>query len=118
MGEIVNNTSRPTLCLYLEEPFFVRGDGKIRPVPSPHGRLATVICYDMDDPRLLRRAGQEKVDLMFAPTGDWQKIKDIHARVARVRAVEDGFSLLRPANHGLSQPSTIIGEPWHRWTTS
>jgi apolipoprotein N-acyltransferase len=101
-GEIVQQYFKTHLVPVLEEPFFVQGDGKIRPVPSPYGRLATVICYDMDDPRLLRRAGQAKVDLMFAPTGDWQEIKSIHARVARVRAVEEGFSLLRPANHGLS----------------
>jgi len=101
-GEIVQQYFKTHLVPVLEEPFFVQGDGNIRPVPSPYGRLATVICYDMDDPRLLRRAGQAKVDLMFAPTGDWQEIKSIHARVARVRAVEEGFSLLRPANHGLS----------------
>jgi len=101
-GEIVQQYFKTHLVPVLEQPFFVQGDGKIRPVPSPYGRLATVICYDMDDPRLLRRAGQAKVDLMFAPTGDWQEIENIHARMARVRAVEDGFSLLRPANHGLS----------------
>jgi apolipoprotein N-acyltransferase len=101
-GEIVQQYFKTHLVPVVEEPFTVPGSGMATAVVSPYGKLGIVICYDMDDPRLLRSAGKAHVDLLFAPSGDWQQIANIHARMAITRAVEEGFSLVRPANHGFT----------------
>jgi apolipoprotein N-acyltransferase len=43
-----------------------------------------------------------KSDLLIAPSNDWPEIKKTHAKMARLRAIENGISLLRPASSGLS----------------
>ncbi len=86
----------------VEEPWAVPGSKTVAAAATPFGRLGGVICYDLDSPRYLRDAGRQRIDVLLAPSGDWPAIKDVHARMAVMRAVEQGFSLVRPANHGLS----------------
>ena len=45
----------------------LRGDGRIKYIDTPYGRLAVAICFDMDFPGLIRQAGMAGVDLLFAP---------------------------------------------------
>lgn len=80
----------------------VPGDGEVPVVASGSGRIATSICYDADFPPLMRKAGKKEADLMILPSGDWREISPMHSNVARVRAIENGFSLLRPASGGVS----------------
>lgn len=79
-----------------------RGDGSIRVSDTPYGRLGGVICFDMDFPILIRQAGKVRTDILFAPYLDWEAIKLTHARMAVFRAIENGFSLVRPTSNGLS----------------
>ncbi len=46
---------------------------------------------------------------MFVPSGDWEAITPLHAKMAVFRAVEQGVPLLRPANHGLSVATDYQG---------
>jgi apolipoprotein N-acyltransferase len=78
------------------------GDGNVPVAESPHGRLATVICYDADFPELMRKAGLQGADLVMVPSNDWYTFKDLHAQKAVFRAVENGYSLVRPSAHGVS----------------
>ncbi len=78
------------------------GDGRIPVIETPFGRLATAICYDMDFPALLRQAGRRKADVVLVPAWDWRAIDPLHARMAAVRAVENGFSMVRSTAEGLS----------------
>ncbi len=80
----------------------VRGDGNIPVIETPYGKVAAVICFDMDIPGLIRRAGREEVDLMLAPSADWPEITPLHTHMAAFRAVENGFSMVRAAAGGLS----------------
>lgn len=93
----------------VEAPYAVPGDGQIPVLDTPYGRLSAVICYDMDDQALMRQAGQLGVDILFAPSGDWREIDPIHTHMAAFRAVEQGFVLVRPANHGLSAAIDPLG---------
>jgi len=77
---------------------------------TPYGRLSAVICHDLDFPDLIRQAGQQNVDLLFGPSADWAAIKTIHARMAVTRAVENGFTLVRPTYAGLS----VVADPYGR----
>lgn len=76
---------------------------KIIPVfDSPFGRLGTAICYDMDFPHLINQAGKAGVDLMLVPAWDWREITPLHANMAAMRAIENGFALVRATGEGLS----------------
>ncbi len=93
-----------------ESPFVAAGDGRIRALAVGPIRVAAVICHDLDFPALLRQAAAVRADLVVAPSDDWPVIADIHARMARLRAIESGFSLLRPTRGG----RTLAVDAWGR----
>lgn len=62
---------------------------------------AMEICKDMDFPRMIRADAAKGVRLMAVPAGDFVVDAWIHARMAVMRGVEDGFSIIRSANDGL-----------------
>ena len=75
------------------------GDGRAPRVRTPYGRLSSVICYDADFPSLMR----VPADIMLVPGGDWPQMGRVHTlRMASLRAIESGYSLLRQDYNGLS----------------
>ncbi|MBX0329940.1 carbon-nitrogen hydrolase family protein [Oscillochloris sp. ZM17-4] len=80
----------------------LKGDGVLRVVDTPYGRLSAVICWDADFPEIIRQAGQQRVDLLFVPANDWPAVKDIHAGMATFRAVENGMAIYRQTGQGVS----------------
>jgi apolipoprotein N-acyltransferase len=88
-----------------------RGDGRIPTLETPYGRLGGAICYDMDFPAMIRQAGQAGADVMLVPAHDWRELGDLHADLAVFRAVENGFSLFRPDNEGVSLAADWLGRP-------
>lgn len=80
----------------------VPGGGPIPTTDTPFGQGASAICFDMDHHRLIRQAGQSGADWILAPSNDWKAIANLHAHMARFRAIENGTSLIRPASDGLS----------------
>jgi len=77
-------------------------DGKIKTVATPHGEIGGAICYDMDFPKLLAQAGRLNTDILLAPSNDWREIDPWHSHMARYRAIEQGFNLVRHTSGGLS----------------
>jgi apolipoprotein N-acyltransferase len=77
---------------------------------TPFGRLGAVVCHDLDFPGLIRKAGRQQVDLLFAPSADWPVIATLHARMARARAIENGLTLVRPTAGGVS----LVVDPYGR----
>jgi apolipoprotein N-acyltransferase len=80
----------------------VRGDGKLRALDTPYGRLSSIICFDADSPQLLSQAGSLRADVMLDPSNDWRAIDPWHTQMASFRAVEQGFNLIRQTSTGLS----------------
>jgi apolipoprotein N-acyltransferase len=80
----------------------IRGDGKLREVDTPYGRLSSVICFDADFPQLLAQAGALGADVVLDPSGDWREIDPWHTQMASFRAIEQGFNLVRQTKDGLS----------------
>lgn len=70
---------------------------------------AMEICKDMDFPRTIRRDAAKGVRLMAVPAGDFGKDAWLHARMAVMRGVENGFALVRAANEGLVTASDAEG---------
>ena len=74
----------------------------MRTVETPFGTLAGVICWDVDYPQAIRQASPKNVAILLAPSNDWPEITLMHTDMAVYRAIENGFSLVRQTDHGLS----------------
>jgi apolipoprotein N-acyltransferase len=70
-------------------------------VDEPSGRWGLQICKDMDFPMLSRQYGAEGANLLLVPAWDFNLDRWLHARMAVMRAVENGFALARSARNGL-----------------
>ncbi|HEY4342963.1 MAG TPA: nitrilase-related carbon-nitrogen hydrolase [Parvibaculum sp.] len=78
---------------------YIPGERKAAVVETPYGRLANVICYDADFPAMM---GAE-ADIMLVPGGDWPEMGRVHTLgMARLRAIENGYALVRQDFNGLS----------------
>jgi apolipoprotein N-acyltransferase len=80
----------------------VQGDGQVLTVQTPYGRLSNLVCSDFDFPDADRQAGQAGADIMLVPTHEWPEIVPMHSQIAAFRAIENGFSVVRPAAIGLA----------------
>jgi apolipoprotein N-acyltransferase len=78
------------------------GDGKLPVADTSGDRLSTAICNDLHFPPLIRQAGANNADILIAPYNDVIPFGSSDAITAIFRAIENGFSLLRPAGHGTS----------------
>jgi apolipoprotein N-acyltransferase len=97
-GEIAYQYVKANLLIGWEEEHAIRGPGKILTVDTPYGRLASVICLDMDFPAFMRQAGQQGVDIVLSGAIDGtpsSKGNPLHSVMASYRTIESGFSLAR-----------------------
>ncbi len=80
----------------------------------PIGRAGLQICKDMDFPRLSREYARDGASLLLVPAWDFDLDRWLHARMAVLRGVENGFALARAARNGLLTLSDsrgrILGE--------
>jgi apolipoprotein N-acyltransferase len=86
------------------------GDGKLQTVATPFGVLSGVICYDLDYPAVIQQSGRNGTGLLLVPSKDWLEIDPVHSHMAVFRAIENGISLVRQTDAGLS----IAVDPYGR----
>ncbi len=101
-GSVVWRYEKIHLVPGAETSMVVPGPDQVPSVQTPYGRLANVICFDADFPATLRQAGQAGADILLVPSNDWREIDPIHTQMITLRAIENGFALVRPTSHGLS----------------
>jgi apolipoprotein N-acyltransferase len=77
--------------------------------PTPYGNLSAVICHDMDFHGLLQQPGPSSADILFDPSADWRDIDPLHTQMAKFRAIEQGFSMVRHTYGGLSLSTDYHG---------
>jgi apolipoprotein N-acyltransferase len=82
------------------------------------GGYATQICKDMDFAGTVRGTAGHGVRLMIVPANDFGRDGWIHARMAIMRGVENGFAVLRSAFDGLETISDAQGRLLARAPTS
>jgi apolipoprotein N-acyltransferase len=82
-----------------EAAVFERGPTNLQIVDSPYGRLSVAICKDMSFPRLALQAGQAGVDIMLTGSSDFPTGITLNDPY---RAVENGFTLIRPTYDGIT----------------
>jgi len=86
------------------------GDGILRTAETPFGTLSGIICNDTNHEEVVAQAGKNGTDILFAPSMDYKAIDPIHSHMAMYRAVENGVTLVRQADNGLS----IVVDPYGR----
>jgi apolipoprotein N-acyltransferase len=86
------------------------GDGILKYFDSPYGRISSAICFDMDFPALISQVNKMNIDIMLVPGNDWLEITPYHTYVSSVRAIEQGFNLVRAASRGLSASFNYKGQ--------
>jgi len=86
----------------ISEGYREQGDGILRTVTTPFGVLGGLICYDMDYPAIVEQAGLNGTGLMLDPSADWQDIDPTHTYMAVFPAIENGMSVVRQTDGGLS----------------
>ncbi|HEX6770837.1 MAG TPA: hypothetical protein VF126_02340 [Acidobacteriaceae bacterium] len=69
-------------------------------LPRQQATWGVAICKDMDFAGPSNRYGRQDVGLMLAPAWDFNLDRGWHGHIAVMRAVEDGFSLVRVAKDG------------------
>ena len=80
---------------------------------TPFGKLSNVICYDGDFPALTRTP----VDIMLLPGWDWREMGYTHTmNMARLRAIENGYSLIRIDFMGVSAALILMAACWRSKT--
>jgi apolipoprotein N-acyltransferase len=85
-----------------EAAMTVKGNQPPLVVETPYGKIAVAICFDADFPRNIRWAARAGADILFVPASDWEAITPLHTQMAGFRALENGFSVVRVAQSGLS----------------
>jgi apolipoprotein N-acyltransferase len=90
------------------------GDKRVL-LDQPSGRWGLQICKDMDFPKLSREYALQGANLLLVPAWDFNLDRWLHAQMAVLRAVENGFALARSAqwptlsdNHGGSCGSATV----------
>jgi apolipoprotein N-acyltransferase len=102
-GEIAYQYLKHNLLIGPEMEHTIRGERKILSIDTPYGRLASVICLDMEYPDFMRLAAQQNVDIVLSGAIDGTvstKGNPLHSIMASYRTIEDGFSLARAGYYG------------------
>ncbi|HEY5368027.1 MAG TPA: nitrilase-related carbon-nitrogen hydrolase [Hanamia sp.] len=86
------------------------GNGIVPFIKTTSGNVSTSICYDADFPSLMNQLGKNKSGLLILPSGDWKAIAPYHTQAAIYRAIENGCSILRVTNGGLSAAADYRGQ--------
>jgi apolipoprotein N-acyltransferase len=89
--------------------FSMTGTAPLVAHDHPWGRAAGAICYDYDFPALARAHARLGAGLVVVPSSDWLGIDPYHTQITRIRAIEGGFSVLRPTRWAMSAAYDAFG---------
>ena len=108
-GEILCEYLKVNLVPGLESPNMKKGSGGVPVIDTPYGKIAIAICYDLDFPSFINKAGASGADIMIAPSSDWPEITPIHTIMAAFMGIENGFTVFRVTGNGYSAATDPMG---------
>ena len=99
---------------YLKHHILFKGTKKgIAPLKIIHSEninFAGAICFDYDFPKMSLLHSRLGADLIVLPGLDWRGMTRRHTLMSRIRAIEGGFSIVRPANDATSMGFDAYGQ--------
>jgi apolipoprotein N-acyltransferase len=81
---------------------FRAGDGILRTMETPYGTLSGIICWDSFFQKPVLQAGRNGTDILLTTSFEFRHIVPMHAQITTLRAIENGVSLMRVADNGIS----------------
>ena len=78
------------------------GDGVLQAVETPYGTLSGLICWDTNYQEKVRQVGQMDADILLSPSHVWPEIGQMHLEMAAFRAIENGVTIIRQEDGGVS----------------
>ena len=90
------------------------GDSVLQSIETPYGTLSGVICWDTDYQEIIRQVGQMDVVILLSPSYVWPEIGTMHAKMAAFRAIENGVTIVRQEDGGIS----ALIDPYGRFLTT
>ncbi len=106
-GQLIADYAKQHLVPGFEARFKPGDEDVVRPILG--ARFGIAICKDMDFAQLGRAYSRLGVNAVLAPAYDFDRDAWSHASMAVLRGVEGGFSVIRPARHGLLTVSDRYG---------
>lgn len=106
-GNVLTTYAKQHLVGGFERQFTPGQQAGFFPVNS--ARAGVAICKDLDFPATIRDYGRGKVAVLFVPANDFRIDDWLHARMAVLRGVENGFSVVRTARQGRLTVSDPFG---------
>ncbi len=88
----------------------VPGRAPLRLIPTAFGDGAGAICYDFDFPQPALSYARLGAEFVVLPGLDWRGMLRRHTLMARLRAIEGGFPILRPADGATSMAFDSRGQ--------
>lgn len=76
---------------------------------GPGGPWGVAVCKDLDSPAWSRAYGRSGIRFLAVPAWDFVRDGRLHARMAVVRGVENGFAIARAAQEGVVTVSDAYG---------
>lgn len=93
---------------------FKAGDGVLRTVETPFGTLSGIICWDTFFQKPVLQAGRNGTDILISTSFEFREIVPMHAQITTFRSIENGVSLIRVADNGIS----FVTDPYGRTVAS
>ncbi|MCB1303809.1 MAG: hypothetical protein KDK37_06010, partial [Leptospiraceae bacterium] len=88
----------------------LQGTDELQAIRANDATFAGAICYDYDFPEMPLDHAKLGTDLVALPGLDWRGMLRRHTLMARLPAIEGGFSLIRPANGATSMGFDNYGQ--------
>ena len=97
-GNLLTTYTKRHLVRGFESQFSAGQQMGLFPIDTLQAGVA--ICKDLDFPGTIREYGQARTAVLFVPANDFRIDNWLHARMAILRGVENGFSVVRVARQG------------------
>ena len=101
-GHVLWKYDKTHLVPFDEAFVTIPGKGVLPHADTPYGRMSAAICYENYYPAMIRQAGEIGADILFAPSNDVPPFASSASVMFIYRAIENGFSMVRPTGKGIS----------------
>lgn len=108
-GELADRYNKHNVVPFVETSSYTGASPKPSIIDTPLGRMASVICFDLDYPSFMREVGKQRADFIMAPSYDWEPLTSFHTASLKYRAIENGASLVRNTHTGISAAYDYLG---------
>jgi apolipoprotein N-acyltransferase len=116
-GQLIQNYHKQFVPI--GEPAF-RIPDTISVMDVPFGRASMAICYDFDSISITNAHGKHNSAIIALPSSDWRGIDPVHTQMTRIRAIENGYSVIRPVREATTEVYDNFGRTraMTRWQES